>query len=103
LPFRTSLTSSVNTTPSGGIYPAVPSKCQQRAFHDNLTALNFDWRISRSNLDTLTAGIRKIVGEPHAILLTDQDSAFSVVTSSGRVDSRQIAWVRQLAPRPRMQ
>ena len=35
LPVRTSWASAVTLkrTPSGGIYPAVPSKCQQRAFY----------------------------------------------------------------------
>jgi hypothetical protein len=35
----------LNATPSGRIWPTEPSKCQQRAFLDNLTAvLNFRWR-----------------------------------------------------------
>ena len=51
--FRTSWTSPAL---SSGVYPAVPSKCQQQAFPVNLTALPTPaWRVIRAERDSDTS------------------------------------------------
>ena len=65
--FRTSWASPVNATPSGGIYPAVPSKCQQRAFIRPISArypAGLSLRVSeRILVSRLESRSRRCVGE----------------------------------------